>query len=315
MDRRTFEGLTAFAAIVERGSFARAAAHLGVTPSALSQTIRRLEDRLGLRVLHRTTRSVAPSEAGARLLARLRPTLGELEAAVAETTASARPGTPSGRLRVNASRIAAELVVAPRLAGFTAAFPEVTLELVCEDRLVDIVAHGFDAGIRLGERLARDMVAVEVGGRQRLVVVATPGYFARHGRPRQPRDLLGHRCVVNLMPGGEVYRWELERDGAELELAVAGPVMTNDPRIGELAVLAGCGIGFAFESQAAPHLATGALEAVLPAWCPSFPGFHLYYPSRGPSPALRAFISALRGGVRGPGVTAMDTARPVRARR
>jgi DNA-binding transcriptional LysR family regulator len=294
MDRRTFDGLTAFAAIVERGSFVRAAAHLGVTPSALSQTIRRLEDELGVQVLRRTTRSVAPSEAGARLLDRLRPALRELDAAVADATASARPDLPRGPLRITLSRIAAELVVAPRLAAFATAYPEVALELVCDDRLVDIVAHRFDAGIRLGERLARDMVAVEVGGRQRLVVVATPGYYARHGRPRQPRDLLTHRCVVNLMPGGETYRWELERDGTELELAVSGPVATNDPRIAELAVLAGCGLGYAFEAQAAPHLATGALEAVLHAWCPSFPGFHLYYPSRRITPALRAFVDVLR---------------------
>jgi DNA-binding transcriptional LysR family regulator len=296
MDRQTFDGLTALAAIVERGSFVRAAAHLGVTPSALSQTIRKLEDRVGIRLLSRTTRSVAPTVAGERLLARAAPALGELTAAVAETTASAiAPGRPSGRLRINLPRIAAELVVAPRLAAFTTANPDVVLELVIDDRLVDIVAGRFDAGIRLGERLAKDMVAVEVGGRQRLVVVATPGYWARHGKPRQPRDLLAHRCVVNMMSGGETYRWELERDGTEIELAVTGPVVTNDPRVVELAVLAGCGVGFAFESQAAPYLATGTLEAVLHAWSTSFPGFHIYYPSRRQmTPALRAFIDLLK---------------------
>lgn len=294
MDRRTFDGISAFAAIAEHGSFVRAAAHLGVTPSALSQTIRRLEDRLGVRLLHRTTRSVATTAAGEVLLGRLAPTLRELDAAVAATTAG-RSARPSGPLRINMPRIAAELVVTPRLGAFTTAYPDVVLELVIEDRLVDIVVQRCDAGIRLGEKLARDMIAVEVGGRQRLVVVATPGYYARHGRPRQPRDLLAHRCIVNLMPGGEAYRWELERDGHELELAVTGPVRTNDPRVAELAVLAGCGIGYAFEAQVAAYLASGALEAVLHAWCPSFPGFHLYYPSRREvSPALRALIDSLR---------------------
>jgi DNA-binding transcriptional LysR family regulator len=292
MDRRLFDGLVALAAIVERGSFARAAAHLAVTPSALSQTIRRLEDRLDVRLLHRTTRSVAPSAAGEKLLARIAPALREIDAALGEATASQRP---SGRLRINLSRIAAELVIAPRLAAFTTAYPDVVLELVVDDRLVDIVAGRFDAGIRLGERLAKDMVAVEIGGRQRLLVVATPAYFARHGRPRQPRDLLAHRCVVNLMPGGEPYRWELERDGQELELAVSGPVASNDPRLVEHAVLAGCGIGFGFESQLASYLDSGALEAVLQAWSPRFPGFHIYYPSRRQvTPALRAFIDTLK---------------------
>jgi len=295
MDRRTFEGLSAFAMIVDRGSFVRAAAQLGVTPSALSQTIRQLEDRLGVRLLHRTTRSVAPSAAGEKLLARLRPMLSELDAAVAATTASAKPDTPSGPLRITCSRIAGELIVAPRLGAFTAAYPDVALELVIDDRLVDVVAGRFDAGIRLGERVEKDMVAVEVGGRQRLVVVATPGYFTKYGKPRQPRDLLAHRCVVNLMPNGTTYRWELEREGTELELAVRGPVTTNAPHLAALAVLAGCGIGFAFESQAAPHLDSGRLEAVLHAWCPSFPGFYVYFPSRTQqTSALRAFLDVLR---------------------
>jgi DNA-binding transcriptional LysR family regulator len=293
MDRRTFEGLSAFGTIVDKGSFVRAAAHLGVTPSALSQTIRQLEDNLGVRLLHRTTRSVAATTAGEHLLARLRPMFDGLDAAVAETTA--KPDVISGRLRLTVPRIAAELVLAPRLAAFTTAYPEVTLEIVIEDRLVDLVAQRFDAGIRLGERLAKDMVAIEVGGRQRLVVVATPAYFARHGKPRKPEDLLHHRCIVNVMSGGEIYRWELERDDTELELAIAGPVMTNDPRVAELAVVAGCGIGYLFESQAAPYLASGALEAVLHAWSPSFAGFHLYYPSRRQlAPALRAFIDVMK---------------------
>lgn len=293
MDRRTFSELAAFAAIAERRSFARAATHLGVTPSALSQTIRQLEARLGVRLLHRTTRSVAPSEAGERLLARVSPTLRELDAAVAETTANAAAG-PSGRLRINLSRIAGELVVAPRLAAFTAAYPDVALELIIDDHMVDIVAARFDAGIRLGERLAKDMVGVEVGGRQRLVVVATPAYFAAHGKPRHPRELLSHRCAVHLMPGGDHYRWELERDGTQLELAVTGPVLSNDPSLLIPPVLGGSALGFAFEGQVAHYIASGALDVALTAWCPSFPGFHIYYPDRHVSPALRAFVDALR---------------------
>jgi len=293
MDRRTFDALSAFALIVERGSFARAADQLGVTPSALSQTLRQLEESLGIRLLHRTTRSLAPTSAGESLLARARPLLTELDAALAET--ATQTDVPRGKLRITTSRIAAELVVAPRLGAFAAAHPQVVLELVIEDRLVDIVAGRFDAGIRLGEHLAKDMVAVEIGGRQRLVVVGTPGYFATHGRPRHPQQLLEHRCIVNLMPSGALYRWELDRDGTALELAVQGPLITNDPGIAALAVLSGAGIGFMFEAQAAPHLATGRLEAVLSTWSPPFPGFHLYYPSRKQqTPALRAFIAAMK---------------------
>lgn len=295
MDGRTFDALTAFATIVERRSFVRAAAHLGVTPSAVSQTLKRLEERLGVGLVHRTTRSLAPTAAGERLLAALAEPLVRLDAALADVVDSAHPGAPSGVLRINAPRIAAELVIAPRLAAFTEAYPDVTLELVLEERLVDIVAGRFDAGIRLGERLAKDMVAVEVGGRQRLVVVGTPAYFARHGKPRQPRDLLAHRCIVNLMPGGDPYRWELERDGKELELAVTGPIRTNDARFAEQAVLAGCGLAYAFEAQVAARLRSGELEAVLHAWSASFPGFHLYYPSRRQaSPALRAFVEVMK---------------------
>src|SRR3569832_1907689 len=216
MDRRTFEGRSACAMIVDRGSFVRAAAQLGVTPSALSQTIRQLEDRRGVRLLHRTTRSVAPSAAGEKLLARLRPMLSELDAAVAATTASAKPDTPNGPLRITCSRIAGELIAAPRRGAFTAGYPDVALELVIDDRLVDVVAGRFDAGIRLGERVEKDMVAVEVGGRQRLVV-ATPGYFAKYCMPRQPRDHHTQHNNKNHKPNSTTYRWELEREGTELE--------------------------------------------------------------------------------------------------
>ena len=296
MRRRTFESLSAFATIVERGSFVRAAAHLGVTPSALSQTIRGLEEELGVPLLHRTTRRLAPSAAGEKLLARLAPTLRELDAAVAETTANRADGKPAGRVRISTSQSASEIVIAPRLGRFLSTYPDVVLELVTDERLVDIVAERFDAGIRLGEQVVRDMVAVQVGGRQRLVVVGTPKYFARHGRPRQPKDLLAHRCVVHVRSGGEAYRWELAKGGRERQVAVTGALFENDPRIAVLAVLTGEVIGFAFEAQVAPHLASGTLETVLDDWCPSFPGFHLYYPSRREvTPALRAFIDTMKG--------------------
>lgn len=293
MDRRTFFALNAFSEIVAKRSFTRAAAHLGVTPSALSQAIKQLEDDVGVRLLHRTTRSVAPSQAGEQLLARLGPTLSDLDAALADVAATAS-SAPSGRLRISLSRICGELVVGPRLGAFAEAYPDVQLELIVDDHFVDIVAGRFDAGIRLGESLAKDMIGVEVGGKQRLIVVATPGYWAVHGKPKHPRDLLAHRCVLSLYPGGEVYRWELEKDGTEIELAITGPIATNDPMLAQHAVLAGAGCAFAFEQQCATYLADGTLDAVLPAWCPRFPGFHLYYPSRKITPALRAFIDTLK---------------------
>jgi DNA-binding transcriptional LysR family regulator len=295
MHRRTFESLSALAAIVERGSFVRAAAHLGITPSALSQTIRGLEAELGVPLLHRTTRSVAPTAVGEKLLARIAPTLRELDAAVAETIAQREDGSPTGRLRISTSKAASEIVIAPRLKSFLSTYPNVALELVSDDRLVDIVDERFDAGIRLGEQVMRDMVAVQIGGRQRLVVVGTPGYFSRHGRPRQPKDLLAHRCVVHLRAGGEAYRWELAKAGRERQVAVTGAVFENDPRVAELAVLTGEVIAFLFEAHVAPHVARGTLETVLDDWCPAFPGFHLYYPSRRQvTPALGAFIEAMK---------------------
>lgn len=295
MHRRTFEGLSAFAAIVERGSFARAAAHLGVTPSALSQTIRGLEEQLGVQLLHRTTRSVAPTATGEKLLARLAPSLRELDASLAETLDSKPDGRPAGRLRINTSKLAAELVIAPRLGAFMAACPDVALEVVAENRLVDIVAERFDAGIRLGEHLMRDMIAVEVGGRQRMVIVGTPSYFARHGTPREPKDLLEHRCIAHLMSGGEIYRWELEKHGRERQVSLTGAFATNDSHVAKLAVLSGQALAFLFEGHIAPQLASGELVTVMEDWCPPFPGFHLYYPSRRQaSPALRAFLEHMK---------------------
>ncbi|XXU13823.1 LysR family transcriptional regulator [Sorangium sp. So ce861] len=294
MRGREFADLTAFAAIVEHGSFARAAAHLRVSPSALSQTIRGLEERLGVRLLNRTTRSVAPSEAGARLLSRLSPALTELEAAVADV--KALRDRPSGVLRINTARVAAVWCLAPLLGPFHEEHPEIVLDVVVEDAIADIVARRFDAGVRLGERLERDMVAVKLSGDFSMMAVASPAYLARHGAPATPRDLHRHRCINTRWPtDGSLYRWEFEKGKQSLEVAVEGPLIVNDVDLALRAAVDGVGIAYVFDEQARPLVEAGRLTRVLEPWSPSFPGFYLYYPSRRQTPpALRAFIEFLR---------------------
>jgi DNA-binding transcriptional LysR family regulator len=285
-----FADLRAFAAIVEHGSFAKAAAHLGVSPSALSQTIRGLETRLGVRLLNRTTRSVAPSEAGTRLLERLLPAMTEFDAAVADVKATR--GTPSGLLRINCPRTAAIHVLGPLIAPFLKACPEVTLDVVIEERLVDIVAQRFDAGIRLGEKVEQDMVAVKLGGELEMLVVGSPDYLAEHGKPKSPRELKAHRCINTRWPtDGSLYRWEFERGTEELEAAVTGPLIVNEPELAVQAAVDGVGLAYLFRYQIASQLAAGKLVAILKDWTPPFPGFYLYYPGRRQMPpALRAFV-------------------------
>lgn len=282
--------LRAFAAVCEHRSFTRAAAHLGMSGSALSQVIRTLEERLGTRLLHRTTRSVAPSEAGERLLAGLLPALHDLEAAVLAVTA--HDGAPAGRLRINSNRMAALHHIAPLIGPFTEAYPGISLDIIVDDTLIDIVAGGFDAGIRLGESLDRDMVAIRLGGPLRLVAVASPDYCARHGRPRTPHDLLQHRGLNTRWPtDGSPYRWEFEREGEALEIAVPGQVITNEAEILIRAACDGAGIAYLLDRQVTPFIASRQLIHLLPDWSPPFPGFYLYYPSRRQMlPALRAFI-------------------------
>lgn len=286
--------LRAFVAIVEHGSFARAASQLGISPSALSQMIRRLEERLGIRLLNRTTRSLAPSEAGARLLARLLPALADLDAAIAEVR-SLRD-TPSGLLRINATRIAAIHYLAPLIGPFHRAYPDITLDIMVEDRLVDIVANRFDAGVRLGEMVEKDMIAVKLSGELQMMVVASPAYLDRHGLPESPRDLQRYSCINFRWPtDGSLYRWELERDGEELEVAVQGPLIVNEPEVAVSAVLDGIGIAYLFDYQARDFVTAGKLVHLLKEWTPPFPGFYLYYPSRRQMPPpLRAFIDFLR---------------------
>jgi DNA-binding transcriptional LysR family regulator len=282
--------LRAFAAVAEHGNFARAAARLGISASALSQTIRTLEERMGIRLLNRTTRSVAPSEAGQRLLARLLPALADLDQAVADV--AALRDKPAGLLRINAPRVAIVHRLAPLIAPFHAAYPDIVMDIIVDDKLSDIVADRFDAGIRLGEMVEKDMVSVKLGGEMRLVVVASPNYIARHGIPDTPRDLRDHSCVVSRWPtDGSLYHWEFERGDEKLEVAVSGPLSTTDNDLMLRAVLDGIGIGYLFDYHVAEHITAGRLVSMLDDWTPPFSGFHLYYPSRRQMPPpLRAFV-------------------------
>lgn len=288
-----FNELRAFAAVIRHGNFTRAAQHLGLSPSALSQTIRALEDRLGQRLLNRTTRSVAPTPSGQALAERLLPVLDDL-AGVIDAALAAR-GEVAGPLRLDVVRVAI-----PQLArlvpGFLARYPRVRLEITSNDALVDIVAQGYDAGIRLAERLEGDMIAVPFGGDLRMACVAAPAYLARHPAPEHPRDLAGHACMVTLTPStGSPYRWEFEKNGEDLRMAVDGPLVSRDSDVRLAAVEAGVAIGYFFEDEVREKLAAGALVRLLDDWTPPFPGCYLYYPSRRhPAPPLRAFIDHLR---------------------
>ncbi len=293
MDRHPLPDLAAFARVAELKSFRRAAQMLNVSPSAVSHALRNMEARLGVRLLHRTTRSVALTEAGERLLARLRPALDDIDVALSEVKGFR--DRPAGRLRINMSRATARMLVAPRLASFIAAYPEVRLEIATDDALTDIVAGGFDAGVRLDESLQGDMVAMRLGGPQRMVVAGSPTYFARCGRPATPADLADHACFRLRWPSGALLPWEFERDGQTIRVEVAGPLIVDDVLVQHRAAVDGAGLAYVLEDHVAEELATGALETVLGDWCPAFPGFHLYYPSRRQvSPALRAFIDHMR---------------------
>lgn len=289
-----FAELKAFVAVVERRSFARAAEHLHLSPSALSQIIRKLEERIGARLLNRTTRSVAPSASGQLLYERVAPLFQEMAAAVAE--ASEATGRMSGALRINTLGIAARTLIAPRLARFHQAHPDVRLDIVVDDALADIVAGRFDAGIRVGGRLEKDMVAVRLTPDLNMVAVASPGYLERRGVPRSPADLHEHACINwRLRTDGSHYRWEFRKRGRRLEVAVDGPVVTNHADIGVAAAVNGLGIAYHFERDGVGELlAQGKLVQVLADWSITRPGMFLYYPSRRHRPAaLGAFIDCL----------------------
>jgi len=288
-----FVGLNAFAAVIEHRSFVRASAHLGITPSALSQTIRQLEERLGVRLLHRTTRSVAPTTVGERLYDRFRPTIDELEAAVAEAVSTRE--RPAGIVRINAPRMAVTSIIAPRLGRFHQNNPDVILDITVDNALTDIVAGRFDAGIRLGELLEKDMVAVRLTGEMEMMAVASPDYLARHGTPETPDDLHQHACVNWRWPtDGSLYRWEFEQDGREIEVSVNGPLIANDVDVVLAAALQGLGIAYTSHARIERWCKEGKLVRILERYSPKFPGAYLYYPSRRQqSPALRAFIECL----------------------
>ncbi|WP_395841435.1 LysR family transcriptional regulator [Archangium violaceum] len=289
-----FAELAAFVAVAEERSFRRAAARLGMMPSTLSHSLRALETRLGVRLLHRTTRSVSPTEAGERLLSQLTPAFGDIARAV-ETVNDFR-GRPAGTVRLNVPRMAAMMVLAPMLGRFAQAYPEVTLEVAVEDGFVDIVDRRFDAGIRLGEHVGREMISVRVSPDMRTAIVGSPAYFREHAPPRTPSDLKKHRCIgYRHISSGVVYRWELERAGETHTLAVSGPLVIDDPDLMTAAALEGVGLAYAVEAHVTDHLQQGRLIRVLEDWSPSFPGFFLYYPSRRHIPAaLRALIEMLK---------------------
>ena len=294
MDRDTWNDLATFAAIVEAGSFTGAAARLGVSVSAVSHAVKGMETRLGLRLLNRTTRSVAPTEAGEQLLVSLRPAMADLGAALGAI--ESRRAHPAGRLRITLHRSAAFDVVLPKMARFTQDFPDIMLELVIDDGIVDIVENRFDAGIRRLPSLEQDMISVKLDDGVRLQIVASPVYLAAMGRPRVPDDLRQHRCLKYRFPSsGLLARWFFEKDGETTTLDLPGNFITNDIDVLLDGALTGVGIACVVATQAAPYLASGALISLLDDFCPLLPPNYLYYAGRrNISPALRVFIDALR---------------------
>ena len=295
MPREELSVLAAFAVVADERSFTRAAVRLGVSTSAVSHSIRALEERLGVRLLARTTRTVAPTDAGERLLAQLRPALDEIEAALTEVGQLRE--VPAGTIRLIAPSVAIAMTVSPKLAKFTRDYPDVVLDITTEDdSRRDLIAARFDAGIHLGEFLQRDMVAVKVSGEQRAAIVAAPSYFDSRPKPKAPRDLTAHRCIRYRMgAGGPVYRWQFEKRGKPVTVSVSGPLVFNDVELTLRAALDGVGLAFALEEHVAARIARGELVRVLEDWCPPFDGFFLYYPSRRQQPAaLQALVDALR---------------------
>lgn len=294
MSRNQLSQLAVLAAVVAHGSFRNAAKSLAIAPSAVSHAVNALEQSLGVSLLARTTRSVAPTEAGRLLLERLEPALAEINLALQATTDMREK--PSGTLRISVPRTAAHLLLAPRLGEFHARYPDINLDVHVGDRFVDIVTDEFDAGIRLNESLERDMIALRLGPEQRCDIVASPAYLAQHGVPEHPDDLAKHSCIRFRFSNGEIYRWELEKDGRETRLNVNGPFVFDDNRLVVEAALQGAGLAFIFSGHVSDAVADGRLVRVLSDWCQPFPGFYLYYPSRRyMRPALRAFIEFYKG--------------------
>jgi DNA-binding transcriptional LysR family regulator len=294
MPRADLDDLLAFIAVARERSFTRAAAKLGVSQSALSQTLRGLEARLGLRLLTRTTRSVAPTEAGERLFRAVGPRLDEIDAELAAL--SELRERPAGTVRITATENAVASVLWPALERLLPNYPDIKVEIAIDYGLTDIVAERFDAGVRPGEIVAKDMIAVRIGPDMRMEVVGAPSYFAKRPQPRAPQDLTTHSCINLRLPTyGGLYAWEFERDGRELRVRVEGQLVFNTAALILNAALAGFGLAYLPEDQVRTHLAAGRLVRVLADWCPPFSGYHLYYPSRRqPTPAFAVLVDALR---------------------
>lgn len=294
MARDNLNDLLAFIAVARERSFTKAAAKLGVSQSALSHTIRGLETRLGLRLLTRTTRSVSPTPAGERLLTTVGPRFDEIDeelAALGELR-----DKPAGTIRITTDEHAATTILQPKLAQLLPDYPDIKIELVVDFGLTDIVAQRYDVGIRLGDQVAKDMIAVRIAPDMRMAVVGAPVYFAKRPRPKTPRDLTEHNCINLRLPTyGGLYAWEFEKAGHELKVRVEGQLTCNGTQQMLDAALTGCGLAYVPEALTRPHVAEGRLKTVLKDWCPTFPGYHLYYPSRRQSSrALAVLIDALR---------------------
>lgn len=294
MAQDNFKDLVAFLSVARANSFTKAAAQLGVSQSALSQTVRGLEERLGIRLLTRTTRSVSPTEAGERLLRSLGPRFDEIDAEL--NAISELRDKPSGTVRITVGEHAAISIMAPAIRKLAPRYPDVHVEVIVDYGLADIVAERYDAGIRLGEQVAKDMIAVKVSGPMRMAVVGAPSYFERHGRPENPQDLTRHNCINMRLPThGHIFPWEFERNGRELKVRVDGQLVFNNLAMRIDAALAGLGLAYLPEDQVEPYFGGKGLERVLDDWCEPFPGYHLYYPNRRhASPAFALIVDALR---------------------
>ncbi len=294
MPRSELNDLTAFLAVAQVGSFTKAAAKLGVSQSALSQTVRNLEARLGLRLLTRTTRKVAPTQAGERLIHTIGPRLEEIDAELAAL--GALRDKPAGRLRISSSEHAADMVLWPAMERLLPAYPDIHVEIMIDNGLTDIVAERLDAGVRLGEQVARDMVAVRIGPDLRMAVVGAPSYFSERKKPRAPQELTAHRCINLRFPtAGGLYAWEFEKGERELKVRVEGQLVLNSAALAVKAALAGAGLAFVSEDRVREPLAEGRLIRVLSDWCQPFAGFHLYYASRRqPTAAFTVLLDTLR---------------------
>jgi DNA-binding transcriptional LysR family regulator len=285
--------LSAFLTVAEERSFTRAAKLLNISTSGLSHAIRRLEEQIGVRLLTRTTRSVAPTDAGEQLLAHLRPALADIRGTL--TTLSGLQTKPVGRVRLLCPRLAAKSVVAPKLGQFVRDYPGVVLEVTTDDSRIDPVAAGFDAAIHFGEYIAQDMVAVRVSADIRHAIVGAPSYFKSHATPESPRELLSHRCINFRHRGESVYKWELDKGDESVAIAVSGSLILDDEDLVVQAAIDGAGLALVAEDRATPHLAQGELKRVMEDWTPPFPGFFLYYPHRKQQPAaLAAVIETFR---------------------